>query len=54
MPGARGWTARSPARLVAAITDALAGVLGEHIRKQVILTVAGVPDGRTGVAGAMV
>ncbi|GAA2787244.1 hypothetical protein [Streptomyces showdoensis] len=43
----------APARLVAATTDALAGVLGEGVRGQVIVTVAGVPDGRTGVAGAV-
>ncbi|MFJ9850561.1 4-oxalocrotonate tautomerase family protein [Streptomyces sp. NPDC101150] len=43
----------APARLVAAITDALADVLGEPVRKQVIVTIAGVPDGRTGVAGAV-
>ncbi|MFJ8086463.1 hypothetical protein ACIQ6Y_38635 [Streptomyces sp. NPDC096205] len=41
----------APARLVAGVTDALAGVLGEHIREQVIVTLEGVPDGRTGVAG---
>ncbi|MFJ9413607.1 tautomerase family protein [Streptomyces sp. NPDC101227] len=43
----------APARLVAAITDALADVLGEAVRKQVIVTIAGVPDGRTGVAGTV-
>ncbi|MEV7275664.1 hypothetical protein [Streptomyces sp. NPDC093111] len=43
----------APARLVAATTDALAGVLGEGVRGQVIVTIAGVPDGRTGVAGAV-
>ncbi|MFB6824806.1 hypothetical protein ACFCXA_24875 [Streptomyces virginiae] len=43
----------APARLVAATTDALADVLGEAVREQVIVTIAGVPDGRTGVAGAV-
>ncbi|MFG3343468.1 tautomerase family protein [Streptomyces sp. NPDC048018] len=43
----------APARLVAATTDALAEVLGEDVRRQVIVTIAGVPDGRTGVAGAV-
>ncbi|MGA4844015.1 tautomerase family protein [Streptomyces sp. G45] len=44
----------APARLVAAITDALADVLGEAVREEVIVTIAGVPEGRTGVAGAVV
>lgn len=43
----------APARLVAATTDAVAGVLGEGIRKQIIVTIVGVPDGRTGVAGTV-
>ncbi|MER5501846.1 MULTISPECIES: hypothetical protein [unclassified Streptomyces] len=43
----------APARLVAATTDAVAGVLGEAVREQVIVTITGVPDGRTGVAGAV-
>ncbi|MCQ4211681.1 MULTISPECIES: hypothetical protein [Streptomyces] len=43
----------APARLVTATTDALVDVLGEDIRKQVIVTVVGVPDGRTGVAGTV-
>ncbi|MFI6699842.1 tautomerase family protein [Streptomyces sp. NPDC050509] len=43
----------APARLVAAITDALVGVLGESVREQVIVTIAGVPEGRTGVAGTV-
>jgi phenylpyruvate tautomerase PptA (4-oxalocrotonate tautomerase family) len=43
----------APARLVATTTDALAGVLGEDIRKQIIVTIVGVPDGRTGVAGTV-
>ncbi|MFI8931686.1 hypothetical protein ACIG3E_28930 [Streptomyces sp. NPDC053474] len=43
----------APARLVTAITDAMADVLGEDIRRQTIVTIAGVPEGRTGVAGAI-
>ncbi|MFE7110894.1 hypothetical protein ACFU98_16730 [Streptomyces sp. NPDC057575] len=43
----------APARLVAATTEAMAGVLGEAVRKQVIVTIVGVPDGRTGVAGTV-
>ncbi|GGY92994.1 hypothetical protein [Streptomyces poonensis] len=43
----------APARLVTAITDAVTGVLGEDVREQVIVTIAGVPEGRTGVAGAV-
>ncbi|GAB2576228.1 hypothetical protein GCM10027168_06530 [Streptomyces capparidis] len=43
----------APARLVAAVTDAVAGALGEDVREQVIVTIAGVPEGRTGVAGAV-
>ncbi|MFI8522406.1 hypothetical protein ACIGEZ_32070 [Streptomyces sp. NPDC085481] len=45
--------ADAPARLVATTTDALVGVLGEAVRKQVIVTIVGVPDGRTGVAGTV-
>ncbi|MEV5608674.1 hypothetical protein [Streptomyces sp. NPDC052225] len=44
----------APGRLVAAITDALAGVLGEAVREQVRVTLVGVPEGRSGVAGALV
>ncbi|MER8042126.1 hypothetical protein [Streptomyces sp. NPDC094032] len=44
----------APARLVAATTDAVVGVLGEGVRSEVVVTVVGVPDGRTGVAGAVV
>lgn len=43
----------APARLVAATTDAVARALGEDIRKQTIVTIVGVPDGRTGVAGTV-
>ncbi|MEU8959289.1 hypothetical protein AB0C93_33960 [Streptomyces sp. NPDC048518] len=44
----------APARLVRALTDALADVLGEDVRRQVLVTLDGVPDGRTGVAGTLV
>ena len=43
----------APARLIAAITDALVGVLGEGVRDQIIVTIVGVPEGRTGIAGAV-
>ncbi|MBD0422770.1 tautomerase family protein [Streptomyces sp. NPDC052309] len=43
----------APARLVAAITDALAGVLGEGVREQTVVSLAGVPDGRSGVGGVL-
>ncbi|MER5612275.1 MULTISPECIES: hypothetical protein [unclassified Streptomyces] len=43
----------APARLVAATTEAMADVLGESVRKQVIVTIVGVPNGRTGVAGTV-
>ncbi|MFF3957273.1 hypothetical protein ACFYY1_29275 [Streptomyces sp. NPDC001890] len=43
----------APARLVAATTDAMADVLGEAVREQVIVTIVGVPEGRTGVAGTV-
>ncbi|MFF1907662.1 hypothetical protein [Kitasatospora sp. NPDC058218] len=41
----------APARLIAATYDALAGVLGEESRRQTVVTVVGVPRGRSGVAG---
>ncbi|MFE0449984.1 hypothetical protein ACFW2D_01560 [Streptomyces sp. NPDC058914] len=41
----------APARLIGATADAVAAVLGEGIRDETIVTVVGVPDGRTGVAG---
>ncbi|MFJ8109498.1 hypothetical protein [Streptomyces sp. NPDC096132] len=40
-------------RLIGATTDAVAAVLGEDVRAQTIVSIAGVPDGRTGVAGAV-
>lgn len=43
----------APARLVATTTDALVGVLGEGVREQIIVTIVGVPAGRTGVAGTL-
>ncbi|WP_051773974.1 hypothetical protein [Streptomyces sp. NRRL S-237] len=43
----------APARPVATTTDALADMLGEAVREEVIMTIVGVPDGRTGVAGAV-
>ncbi|MDX2681132.1 hypothetical protein [Streptomyces soliscabiei] len=43
----------APARLIGATADAVAAVLGEDIREQTIVSVVGVPDGRTGVAGAV-
>lgn len=43
----------APARLVATTTDALVGVLGEGVREQIIVTIVGVPAGRTGVAGTV-
>jgi phenylpyruvate tautomerase PptA (4-oxalocrotonate tautomerase family) len=43
----------APARLIGATADAVAAVLGEEIREETIVTVVGVPDGRTGVAGAV-
>ncbi|MEU6352825.1 hypothetical protein ABZ896_26440 [Streptomyces sp. NPDC047072] len=44
----------APARLVAAITDALVDVLGEAVREQTVVTIVGVPRGRSGTAGTLV
>ncbi|MDX3382031.1 hypothetical protein PV682_11265 [Streptomyces niveiscabiei] len=44
----------APARLVGAITDAVAGVLGEEARERTLVTLVGVPEGRTGVGGRLV
>ncbi|MFF8193253.1 4-oxalocrotonate tautomerase family protein [Streptomyces bobili] len=41
----------APARLIAATADAMASVLGEDIREHTIVSIEGVPAGRTGVAG---
>ncbi|KID31706.1 tautomerase family protein [Prauserella rugosa] len=40
--------------LVAAVTDALAEVLGEHVRAGATVEFDGVADGRTGVGGVLV
>ncbi|WP_416974119.1 tautomerase family protein [Streptomyces sp. 4F14] len=44
----------APARLVGAITDAVAGVLGEETRERTLVTLVGVPEGRSGVGGRLV
>jgi hypothetical protein len=36
-----------------ATADAVAAVLGEDAREQTIVSIVGVPDGRTGVVGAV-
>lgn len=41
----------APARLIAAITDAVVGVLGEEVREQVSVGLVAVPEGRSGVGG---
>ncbi|MET8539965.1 hypothetical protein ABZW03_04815 [Kitasatospora sp. NPDC004799] len=41
----------APARLVAAATAAVTGVLGEAVGQQTVVTVDGVPAGRSGVGG---
>ncbi|MBP0450374.1 tautomerase family protein [Kitasatospora sp. RG8] len=41
----------TPARLIAATTDALAAVLGEEARGRTVVTIEGVPAGRSGVGG---
>ncbi|MGW1785866.1 hypothetical protein ACWCQQ_43330 [Streptomyces sp. NPDC002143] len=41
----------APARLIAATADAVASVLGEGIRAETIVSIVGVQEGRTGVAG---
>ncbi|WP_225834402.1 hypothetical protein [Streptomyces sp. NK08204] len=41
----------TPARLIAAITDAVTGVLGEQVREQVAVSLLSVPEGRSGVGG---
>ena len=43
----------APARLIAATTDAVAAVLGEHVREETVVSIVGVAEGRTGVAGAV-
>ncbi|QNP68522.1 hypothetical protein IAG44_02880 [Streptomyces roseirectus] len=44
----------APQRLIGAITDAVAGVLGEETRQETLVTLVGVPEGRTGVGGRLV
>ncbi|MBD0672131.1 hypothetical protein [Streptomyces sp. CBMA156] len=41
----------APARLVAAATGAITDVLGEAVGKQTVVTLDGVPAGRSGVGG---
>ncbi|MFJ9706172.1 hypothetical protein [Streptomyces sp. NPDC101234] len=41
----------APARLIAAITDAVAAVLGEEVRDQTTVGLLSVPEGRSGVGG---
>jgi phenylpyruvate tautomerase PptA (4-oxalocrotonate tautomerase family) len=41
------------ARLVAALTDAVANVLGEQMRSGTSVELVATPDGRTGVGGAI-
>jgi phenylpyruvate tautomerase PptA (4-oxalocrotonate tautomerase family) len=42
------------ARLVAGVTDAVAGVIGERVRAAVTVEFVGVPAGRTGFGGVVV
>nr|WSY49071.1 hypothetical protein OG999_02180 [Streptomyces sp. NBC_00886] len=41
----------APARLIAAITGAVVGVLGEEVREQVTVSLSAVPEGRSGTGG---
>ena len=41
----------APGRLIASITDAMAGVLGDGVRDLLAVTIVGMPTGRSGVAG---
>lgn len=41
----------APARLIAAITDAVVEVYGESVREHVVVALSGVPAGRSGVGG---
>ena len=41
----------APERLIASITDAMAGVLGAEVRDHLAVTIVGIPTGRSGVAG---
>jgi phenylpyruvate tautomerase PptA (4-oxalocrotonate tautomerase family) len=42
------------ARLIAGVTDAIAGVLGERVRAGTLVELVGTPAGRTGLGGAVV
>ncbi|NED82882.1 hypothetical protein G3I76_22615, partial [Streptomyces sp. SID11233] len=44
----------APARLVAAIGEAVGKVLGARAREQLVITLEGVPEGRSGIAGKLV
>ncbi|GGN53613.1 hypothetical protein GCM10011579_011970 [Streptomyces albiflavescens] len=44
----------APARLIKSLTEAAVTVLGEAVRKQVTVLIAGVPAGRSGVGGDVV
>ena len=44
----------APRHLIASITDAMAGVLGDDVRAHLTVTVVGIPTGRSGVAGEVV
>jgi len=43
----------APERLIAGITDAVAGALGEEVRGEVTVGLTGVPPGRSGVGGTV-
>lgn len=44
----------APARLIAALTDAVVAVFGEEIRERVTVHLVAVPAGRSGVGGELV
>ncbi|RKN37178.1 tautomerase family protein [Streptomyces hoynatensis] len=44
----------APARLIAAITEALAKVFGEQAGRRAVVEIVGVPAGRSGVGGEVV
>ncbi|MFJ4416228.1 hypothetical protein [Streptomyces sp. NPDC088925] len=44
----------APARLVAGISGAVTGVLGDEVREQLVSTLESVPQGRSGIAGTLV
>jgi phenylpyruvate tautomerase PptA (4-oxalocrotonate tautomerase family) len=41
-------------RLASGVTDAIADVLGSHLRPEITVEFAGAPDGRTSVGGVLV